>query len=215
MRVRAKICGLCRPEDARAACEAGADYLGVVFATSPRGQSREAARAIWTDLDATRVGVFLDPDESEVLELARDLSLGVVQLHGSEEPDLCRRIARAGEWSVWKAVQLEGSDRLPQAVERYAGAVDALLLEGMSEHGRGGVGARFDWSVVVPLRETWPTGLGLVLAGGLDPTNVGEAIATVRPDVVDVSSGIEREVGRKDPVALQAFLNAVEQANRR
>lgn len=209
MQVEAKICGLCRREDARAAAEAGAHYLGVVFAPGARRRTLEQARVIFDDLAPRRVGVFVDAELPELLKVATALELDTVQLHGSEDPEYCARIREAGAWAVWKAVRIRNEADLPEALARYPGCVDGLLLEGHSERGHGGVGARFRWALARQARARWPAGLRLILAGGLDPGNVAEAIESVRPDVVDVSSGVEREVGRKDRRAIRAFLEAV------
>lgn len=211
-RVRAKICGLCRPEDARAAAESGADYLGVVFASGRRQRTPEEARAIWAGLSVPRVGVFADAAAAEVIRVAEALDLSAVQLHGDESPEECQGIRAAGPWALWKAVHVEADLEPGRLAEPYADAVDAVLLEGRGPRGRGGVGARFDWSRVGD-RGAWPDRLQLILAGGLRPENVAEAIARVRPDVVDVSSGVESEVGRKDPTRIRAFLDAVRASN--
>jgi phosphoribosylanthranilate isomerase len=213
MKVEAKICGLGWPEDARRAAQAGADYLGVVFAPSPRRRVSEEARRIWEGTAARRVGVFVDPDREEAVELAVELAMAVVQLHGSEAPGFCQRIREAGDWAVWKALRVREGVDPTAAVEKYAEAVDGILLEGWSARGLGGVGARFDWSRVGRLREDWPPGVRLILAGGLNAGNVEGAIESVAPDVVDVSSGVELSPGVKDPAAVSAFLEAVKRAS--
>jgi len=212
--VEVKICGLGRPEDARVAEEAGAEYLGVVFAASPRRRTEAEALVIWRSTRAKRVGVFVDAPATEVLSRARRLDLNVVQLHGAEDPAYCQHVSRAGNWSVWKAVRLEAVRDVEVALERYSQVVDGLVLEGWSNRGQGGVGARFDWSWVSDVRANWPASLGLVLAGGLNPDNVVEAIQRVEPQVVDVSSGVESAPGIKDPDAVRAFVEAVRSASR-
>ncbi len=212
MRVEAKICGLGWPEDARVAEEAGADYLGVVFAPSPRLRSEREARQIWQGTKAKRAGVFVDAEEEQVLEIARNLDLAVVQLHGSESQETCQRLAEAGNWAVWKALRIVSDTDLEAALELYGQTVGGILLEGWSAHGHGGVGAKFDWSLAERLRDAWPPDVRLVLAGGLNPENVAEAIERMRPDVVDVSSGVETSPGMKDADAVWAFVEAVRQA---
>jgi phosphoribosylanthranilate isomerase len=209
-----KICGLGRPEDARVAEEAGADYLGVVFAPSPRQRSEGEARRIWRDTSARRVGVFVNAQEEELLGQARRLGLSVVQLHGAEDPEYCRRVSRSGGWQTWKAVRLRAGQDIGPIVVSYAPVVDGLLLEGWSPSGRGGVGARFDWSVAARAKDAWPEGLRLILAGGLGPANVAEAIERVRPEIVDVSSGVELAPGLKDPDAVRSFVEAVRKVSR-
>lgn len=212
MSVEAKICGLTRGADARAAAEAGADYIGVVFAAGPRARGVGQAAEIWDGVEARRAGVFVDAEIDAVLEVANGLDLRVVQLHGAEDAATCRRIREAGPWVVWKALRVIDAARLEDEVKRYAGVVDGILLEGHSPLGSGGVGARFDWSRLDAARASWPADLKLIMAGGLTPDSVGAAIAAVRPDVVDVSSGVESEVGRKDHAAVRAFLDAVRRA---
>lgn len=212
MNVAAKICGLCRPEDARLASEAGANYLGVILAPGPRRREPDEARAIWDGLSGHRVGVFVDPTEEEVVQLAQGLRLDVVQLHGCEEPEFCRRVRETIPASVWKAVRLRDEGVLDAALDRYSRSVDGVLLEGWSPKGIGGVGARLDWSRLDAARRRWPSGRHLILAGGLNPGNVAAAIRAVRPDVVDVSSGVEAELGVKDPEAVRAFLREVQRA---
>lgn len=212
MSVEGKICGLVRPEDARVADALGADYLGVVFAPSPRQRSVEQADRIWEGTSAKRAGVFVDASETEVIESARVLGLAVVQLHGSEDPDFCRHLRESGEWAIWKAVRIRSDIDLANTLERYAGSVDGMLLEGWSPKGHGGVGARFDWSMASEIRAAWADSLRMILAGGLTPSNVAQAIEAFGPDVVDVSSGVEKEPGVKDPDAVRAFLEAVRRA---
>jgi phosphoribosylanthranilate isomerase len=213
LNVRVKICGLGRPEDARVAEEAGAEYLGVVFAASPRQRDASEASRIWQATSAKRVGVFVDAPVADVLDRARRLGLNVVQLHGAEDPAYCRQVCRAGDWSVWKAVKLGAGRELEAALERYSQIVDGLVLEGRSDRGHGGVGARFEWSWVGGVRDSWPETLCLILAGGLNPDNVAEAIERVRPGVVDVSSGVESAPGIKNPDAVWAFVEAVRSAS--
>ncbi len=207
-----KICGLTRAEDARLAESLGAAYLGVVFAPSPRRQDAPTARRIWESTGAQRVGVFVNAPATEVIEVADALDLSVIQLHGDERPEFCRRVRESGAWAVWKALRIGGEAGAAEPLARYAGEVDGILLEGHSRRGRGGVGAAFDWSRFEPRRSGWPTELRLILAGGLRPENVTAAIERVRPDVVDVSSGVERGLGRKDARALRKFMSAVRAA---
>ena len=203
-----KICGLVRPEDARFADGVGADYLGVVFAPSPRRRTEEQARRIWGETSARRVGVFMDAAVEDVLRLARDLELAVVQLHGSESPEFCAKIRESGSWGVWKAARVFDGDTLSQALDAYADVAGGLLLEGRSDRGHGGVGASFEWAIAADIRDDWPGDLELILAGGLNADNVVDAIDQVQPDIVDVSSGVEAALGIKDHDAIKAFVSA-------
>ncbi len=206
--VGVKICGLVRPEDARYADSVGADFLGVVFAPSPRRRTEEQARRIWEGTAARRAGVFMDEPEEGLLRRARDLELAVVQLHGQEAPDRCKAIRESGSWEVWKAARVLDSDSLSRALDDYADVVDGILLEGWSDRGHGGVGAPFEWSFAVDVREAWPENVHLILAGGLNADNVAVAVDAVQPDIVDVSSGVEVALGMKDSEAMQAFVRA-------
>lgn len=215
MRTEVKICGLGRGTDARVAASAGADYLGIVFAAEgPRRRSPGEAARIWSGLPTPRVGVFVDPDFGEVADLVEELRLAVVQLHGSESPSSCRRVADETGARVWKAVRLRSPRDLDEALGRYGPHVGGLVLEGWSTLGLGGVGARFDWGWATERRSKWPSGLQLILAGGLTAGNVRAAIDAVRPDVVDVSSGVEEAPGRKDARAVRSFLLEARRAGR-
>lgn len=206
-----KICGVCRPEDARTAVEAGADYVGVVLAPGGgRSQSLERARELFDAVGdaARRVGVFVDTDAAEIQVAARRLGLDVLQLHGGEPPELVESLRRAGPWRVWKAIRPRSGAEFAAAVERYAGHVDGIVVDGWSSRAPGGTGERFPWREVAEHRGTVPAGVLLVVAGGLDPENVARAVALLRPDVVDVSSGVEAAVGAKDTARVAAFAAA-------
>lgn len=212
--MKVKICGVGRPRDVDAAAEAGADYVGLVLAESPRRLGEEearrlAGRAQGAGLDA--VGVFVDRPAGEVRDRAGRLGLRVAQLHGDEPASACRAL-RAGGLEVWKAVRPRSRGELREAADRYRGAADALLVEGHSPEAAGGTGTGFPRS--------WLRGPGgdrvvdrLVLAGGLDPGNVADAVREARPDVVDVSSGVEASPGRKDPDRIRAFVAAARAAS--
>ncbi len=198
-RVRIKMCGMTRPEDALAAAEAGADAIGMIFwAGSPRAVDVERAREIVSVLPpfVTAVGVFVDEDGREVDRIAAEVPLDVVQLHGEESPEYCasRRVRVMKAFRVRDGKSLEGMDR-------YAGTVSAFLLDAWDPERPGGTGIAFDWTLA--------RGRGrvpLVLAGGLTPGNVAEAIRTARPWGVDVSSGIESAPGVKDHGLLREFV---------
>lgn len=203
-----KVCGLTRREDAVTADEAGAAYLGAILAPGyRRSVTPGAAGVIFRSLQARRVGVFVDADGDLLLSAAAEAGLHVVQLHGDEPPELADRVRRAG-YEAWKAVRVRGMDDVREAARRYAGSVDALLLDGYDPSAAGGTGTRFDWLQIAALRSELH-GMRLVAAGGLRPDNVAEAARILRPDAVDVSSGVESAPGIKDPAAVQAFIRAV------
>lgn len=204
-----KVCGLTRLRDAQVADGAGADYLGAILAPGyRRSVTAGAAGVMFRSLQARTVGVFVDGDEDAVLAAAAEAGLHVVQLHGDETPEMADRVRRAG-YEVWKAVRVRHADDAAAALRRYAGAVDALLLDGYDPAAAGGTGTRFDWGAVAARLGTRPHGIRLVAAGGLRPENVAQAALTLRPDAVDVSSGVESAPGIKDAEAVQRFVRAV------
>ena len=207
--VKVKICGVTRADDATAAAAAGADFVGLNF--WPRSKRRleltaacEVAAAVHEHGTCAVVGVFVDAPIDEVLATATEVELDVVQLHGDESPELCKRISLAVYRPVWKAVPVSAT----RDVEHLdAFQTEAVLLDAPTP-GRGGAGARFDHQLARYARERFPR-LNIVLAGGLTPETVAAAIATVEPWAVDVASGVEAGPGIKDPTKLQAFVAAV------
>jgi phosphoribosylanthranilate isomerase len=204
-----KICGVCSPPDAALVAELGADYIGVILAPG-RSRSRtvaEAASIYEAAGGVRRVGVFVDATPDEVLRVAERLKLDVVQLHGAETAEHAQSCRAAGR-AVWKAVPVRGAADVEHAFGVYAGSTDALLLDGAPAAAAGGTGVAFGWSEVAPLLERWPPSLRLVVAGGLHADNVLVAIGALRPDVVDVSSGVEAAPGVKSELQLRRFLTA-------
>jgi phosphoribosylanthranilate isomerase len=204
-----KVCGLTRHQDAEAAAAAGARYLGAILAPGYRRTvTPEAAAVIFEGLSAHRAGVFVNATAAELRQAARVARLDVLQLHGDEPPELGAAL-RAEGFTVWKAVRPRSGDELADAVVRYAGSVDALLLDGYSTEARGGTGTSFPWREMAARLDALPPELLLVAAGGLRPDNVAEAAAILRPAIVDVSSGVEASPGIKDAAAIRAFVAAV------
>ncbi len=207
--VRAKICGLTRVEDARAAEEAGAAFVGVILArgfdrtVEPR-QAVEIGRSVGIPLVTVRV----DEPFDLVVEEARSVGAGVVQLHGVEPPDLVRRLKEVGDWEVWKSVRVRSVGDAVEAFEAYRGVADGVLLDGWHPGRAGGTGRTFSWTDVSRVRSGLPEGTALIAAGGLTVANVSEAVRLLRPDIVDVSSGVESEVGIKDHAKVRAFIEA-------
>jgi len=203
--VRSKICGITRLEDALAAAEAGADAIGLVFyAKSPRAVDVRQARAIIAGLPPfiTTVGLFVNASRCELNEILEAVPLDVLQFHGDETPDDCD-----GYHRPWiKALRVRPGDDLEASCQRYAKA-SGILLDTYVAGVPGGTGEAFDWTLV-PERLSKP----IILAGGLSPENVGQAIAQVRPYAVDVSGGVEQGKGIKDAAKIEAFLRAVKQA---
>lgn len=201
MTVTVKICGLTNPDDARAAVDVGADFLGFLFSpASPRYVGSAAAAWIRLVEGAHKVGVFRDQDPGLIRRVREDAGLDLVQLHGQETPELC---AELGGWGkVIKAIPVdEGTDW--GLVAAY-GHVARVLFDTGSPTG-GGTGRPFDWGLLAGV----PPGLAFWLAGGLTPENVARALAEVRPAGVDVATGVEAAVGRKDLGKMRAFIAAV------
>jgi phosphoribosylanthranilate isomerase len=204
-----KVCGLMRHDDAAVAARAGARWLGVILAPGfRRTVTADDARVILHGLQARRVGVFVDADVLMLRSVAEAAGVDVLQLHGDEPPELAARMRAAG-WEVWKAVRARHADDFSAAAARYAGAVDALLVDGYSPGAHGGVGASFPWEAVAARLGELPAETRLIAAGGLRPDNVAEAVRILRPHAVDVSSGVESAPGRKDPQAVRDFVRAV------
>jgi len=207
MAVEAKICGLTDPADAAVAVEAGASYLGVVFAGGPRRVSARAAREVVAAAGSVPVfGVFGDAGADEILRMCSVAGLAGVQLHAVFSRETAGRL-RAEGLPVWAVVRLGSLDDL-RALDDSATDADAVLIEPAVSGLDGGTGVPLPRDLAVGARAR----LGarrLVLAGGLRPGSVAAAIAAVHPDIVDVSSGVERAPGRKDPALVRHFLEAV------
>ena len=204
-----KVCGLTRAQDAEIAAAAGARYLGVILAPGgKRTVAPETAGVIFDELQAMRVGVFVNAGADELRRAAEAARLDVLQLHGDEPPALAAAL-RAEGFTVWKAVRPRDGDEFAAAAVQYRDVVDALLLDGYSAEARGGTGASFPWRDVAARMSALPPGVALVAAGGLRPENVAEAATILRPAIVDVSSGVESAPGVKDAAAVRAFVAAV------
>lgn len=212
-----KICGLTRHEDARVAADAGAEYLGVVLVRrSPRGVTAADARRIRGDLPASLVLVSADRPVDRLSRDAETAGAEVLQLHGDEDPDAVRALRDAGGWTIWKSVRVREPADVARALDRYGGLVDGLHLDGWHPRRLGGTGRRFPWEEVRAMRDAVPEETTLVAAGGLTPANVARAVEVLRPDVVDVSSGVEERpasgdaprAGVKDARRIRAFVDA-------
>jgi len=202
LRTRVKFCGITCVEDALAAAKHGCDAIGLVFyEKSPRYVHAQRAAEIAAALPPfiCTVGLFVDAAEAEVLAMLKAVRLNVLQFHGNESPAYCSEFGV----SYLKAVRVRPETNLVQYATDYAGA-KALLLDAYAEGVPGGTGQVFDWGLI-------PTDLSMpvILAGGLNPANVAEAIRCVRPYAVDVSGGVEREKGIKDADKIAAFMRGV------
>jgi phosphoribosylanthranilate isomerase len=203
-----KICGLQRREDILMADEYGADFLGVVLTSGfSRSVDPRAARALMDGVRARPVAVLVDESADEAERMAEALGAHVIQLHGQEPPEVLESLARRGPWSLWKGVRARTVDDVVSALDEYRGLADGLLLEGWKAGVAGGGGVRLELEPE-PVHERMSDAQYLILAGGLTPATVGVAVGRFRPDVVDVSSGVESEVGEKDPELVRAFISA-------
>lgn len=221
MNVQVKICGLTTPETVEAALEAGADYLGFVFyPPSPRSLTPEQAGPLLARVAgrAKSVALLVDPDDALVAQVAT-LGPDLVQLHGGETPERVDAVRAVVGCPVIKAVPVETSEDLARA-RIYADSADHVMLDAKPPRDAsrpGGHGAAFDWTLLgagSPDDEAaGRAALGLgegpwFLAGGLHPDNVAEAIRTTGAPAVDVSSGVEKAPGVKDPALIAAFIQA-------
>ena len=206
MRTRIKICGITRQEDALAAVSAGADAIGLVFyPPSPRAVGLEQAAAIVERLPpfVTVVGLFVNASREEVARVLDQVPLDLLQFHGDESAQACR-----GHGRPWiKAIHMRDSVDLEQLKERYHES-SGLLLDTYRAGVPGGTGECFNWDMI-------PRGLSsqIILAGGLDPDNVEQAVRQVRPYAVDVSGGVEAAKGIKDAEKIAAFIAGVKRGD--
>lgn len=206
MRTRVKICGITRRQDAIAAIESGADAIGLVFyPPSPRAVTVAQAKEITQALPAfvSVVGLFVNAQQDEVQAVLDEVPLSLLQFHGDESPAECE---------VWnmpyiKAVRMKEQTDLPAMAAQYS-KTSGLLLDSYVPGVPGGTGLAFDWSVI-PENLVKP----VVLAGGLNPDNVAQAIKETRPYAVDVSGGVEQEKGIKSAEKIATFMQQVSSTN--
>jgi phosphoribosylanthranilate isomerase len=194
--VRVKICGICDPEGAHAAVEAGADLLGFHFCSSERRVTPEEAKAIVDGMAVrpTIVGVFIDQGPEEVRQIAEFVGLQLLQLHGSEPAGFDAGVPAMKVLKV-RDTRVPDADAWP----------DPIMLDSWSPDQRGGTGRTWDWQAARDLLATRK----VFIAGGLEPGNVGKVVSTFKPYGVDVSSGVEASVRIKDPDKVRAFVQAV------
>jgi phosphoribosylanthranilate isomerase len=210
--VRIKICGITSLEDARAAVAAGADMLGFNFyRQSPRfiepAQVKSIIGALRSEVDdsISLVGVFVnEPTADSVVRVLEETGLDAAQLHGDESVEFCQRLKQSlnGTYLI-KVLRVIGRFT-PRETEAYD--ADAIMLDAFHSEMRGGTGEVFDWSIARTVRDLVPS---LILAGGLSPENVSQAIAQVQPYAVDACSSLESSPGQKDVHRMKAFVQAV------
>jgi phosphoribosylanthranilate isomerase len=217
-RTRIKFCGITRAQDAIAAAAAGADAIGLVFhPSSPRNVSIETAMQILRALPAlvTPVALFVNMDAPQVRQLAMNLGIRTVQLHGDEPPDYLEILR---DFSVIKAIPSDVRNLASvlthwQAAAAHYSNLKGVLLETPNTAQPGGSGVENDWAGIESILRSKPSLPPIVAAGGLTPENVGGAIQRLRPYAVDVSSGIEESKGIKSVDKMQRFVNAVRNAD--
>ena len=197
-----KICGITNREDACLAAASGADAIGFIFhPPSPRYVTPETVKKIIAELPyaVITVGVFVNLDVQEVKKIVTLCSLDMVQLHGAESPAFCSQFPSA---QVIKAIALRSEDDLAQ-LRHYA--VKAMLVDAFDPRRSGGTGKKADWDLAAKVKKLHP----LILAGGLSPANIQEAIEAIAPDAVDINSGVESAPGRKDHIKLKEIIELV------
>ena len=203
MRTRVKICGITSVEDAQLAVRHGADAIGLVFyPDSPRAVGIAQAQQIAKQLPAfvSCVGLFVNAEEALVNEVLSQVGIDVIQFHGDEPPAACERYHKR----YIKAVNMHDGINLDAFCQRYEQA-SAILVDSAAGAAHGGTGKVFDWKLI-PSNLSKP----IILAGGLNAENVANAVATVRPYAVDVSSGVEQSKGVKDEQKIVSFIRGVE-----
>lgn len=210
----AKICGLSTPETVQAAIDGGASHIGFMFfARSPRNLAPDAAARLAPPARAANVkvvAVTVDPDDALLDHLSATLKPDLIQLHGKEPPARVREVAARTGAGIIKVLSVSTAHDL-DAAKTYEGVVEHLMFDARAPEGfdrPGGTGARFDWTMLRGRRFQRPW----FLAGGLDSWNVAEAVSLSGAPLVDVSSGVERGAGIKDPLLISAFLEAVRRA---
>jgi phosphoribosylanthranilate isomerase len=210
MTIEVKICGLTTEATLDAALAGGADYVGFVFcAKSPRNISPDDARLLAAHArgKARIVALLVDPDDGQLDDVIETVAPDIIQLHGSESPARVDEIAQRYGRPVLKAVSIADASDVKEALA-YAGKATRILFDAKPGLLPGGNGVAFDWHALEGARAR----LDFMLAGGLTPENVGEAIAATGASAVDVSSGVESRPGEKDPELIRRFLRAAKTA---
>lgn len=205
-----KFCGLTRASDAAVAVELGAAYAGAIFAGGPRLLDVPRARAMFAPVAGTavrRAGVFGAAPVDDIARIADALQLDVLQLHDGGTPDRILTLRERCGAAVWAVARVSGGvvESLDEAV---LAASDAVVLDTAVGGRSGGTGVAFDWAMAAGAVRAVAARCAVVLAGGLRPANVAEAVRLLAPRVVDVSSGVESAPGIKDPAAMRAFAEA-------
>ena len=211
MRTRTKICGITRIQDIDAVVAAGVDAIGFVFyASSPRSVTPEQAKKLLKHVPAyvQTVGLFVNATGNEIEQVLKTVPLDLLQFHGDETPEQCQQIAEKTSRRWYKAIQMKPNLNVIETIKSYqhVGA-SAVLLDAWHPELKGGTGQQFDWSQFPKLD------IALILAGGLTPDNIEEAIKTTQAFAVDVSGGVESAKGIKDQQRIEKFMQGVQRGS--
>lgn len=211
MRTRAKICGITRIEDIHSAVNAGVDAIGFVFyAPSPRSVTIQHAQELAKHIPAyvQIVGLFVNATTDEITQVLEHVPLDILQFHGDESAEQCQQIASQTKRRWYKAIQVKPELDIIKAIKSYQNAgASAVLLDSWHPELKGGTGHQFDWSQFPKLN------VPLILAGGLKPENIEDAIKTTRAYAVDVSGGVESAKGIKDQQLIEHFMQGVQRGS--
>ena len=210
MLAKVKFCGMTRPQDAAIGAEIGANYIGVVFADGPRRVTPGQAKKIFEAAGkrVKHVGVFGTNDPDQIARIVEETHLDVVQLHNDPTTSDVTAIRGKFAGEIWAAIRVAGT-HIPHEAEALFDSADAIVLDARNEKQLGGTGQALPWNELALDLARDRGSSAVVLAGGLKPGNVGSAVRTLAPDVVDVSSGIESAPGIKDPWLMREFYAAV------
>ena len=207
MRTRAKICGITRLEDVQAVVQAGADAIGFVFfPPSPRHVDVEQAALLVQAIPAyvQSVGLFVNSSAKDIQNILKKVPLDILQFHGDESPEQCKQIAQAVGRRWYKAIQVKPELDIVEEINKYQKfGASAVLLDAWHPDLKGGTGHSFDWTTFPKLN------IPLILAGGLNPDNIEQAILTTQAYAVDVSGGVESAKGIKDQQLVERFMQGV------
>ena len=211
MRTRAKICGITRIQDIQSVVQAGADAIGFVFfAPSPRSVTAVQAAELVQHVPAyvQTVGLFVNASQDEIAEILKQAPVDILQFHGDEAPELCKQISQHVGRRWYKAIQMKPDMDVIAEIQQYqhAGA-SAVLLDAWHPELKGGTGHSFDWTQFPKLD------IPLILAGGLKPDNIEDAIKTTNAYAVDVSGGVESAKGIKDKKLIEQFMQGVQRGS--
>jgi len=206
--IRFKICGITNLEDALLAIRAGAYAIGFIFVKhSPRYIEPKDAKEIISLIPPfiQTVGVFVDEDELKIKEIAEFCGLDMIQFHGGEDPDFCKKFMPK---SI-KAIRVKDRKSV-ELIKSYKGCVRAILLDTYKKEKAGGTGETFDWNLALEAKRF---GIPIILSGGIGPENVKEAVSLVKPYALDINSKVETNPGKKSAILIERFKEELQRIN--